>query len=228
MSALAIAAHDCGYLASVARPPVGEVVSLATGVELPGVVQGFQRDEEIFAQESDASHLYKVVSGAVRITRLLSDGRRHIASFHFDGDVFGLEIGATHEFTAEAITPCRIACVKRSLVVAQADRSGVAVRELWRLIAEELRRVQEHSLLLGRMTAVERVTTFLRGMARRGGTQCVVDLPMSRLDIADYLGLTIETVSRTLTQLQRQGVIGIEGGRHIVLHQGLAQARWAA
>lgn len=228
MSATAIVGRDFGPGSCKSRPPAGEIVSLAAGLDVPGVILGFQRDEEIFAQESDASHFYKVVSGAVRVTRLMSDGRRHIASFHFVDDVFGLEFGATHGFSAEAITPCRIACVKRSAIGAQTNRDGFSMDELWRLVTEELHRVQEHSLLLGRMTAAERVTSFLHGMASRRHTKSVVDLPMSRLDIADHLGLTIETVSRTLTQLQRQGAIAIEGTRHIVLNREPAQERWAA
>lgn len=192
-------------------------IALTDALKLPGVVMTYGRDEEVFAEEERAANVYKVISGTVRILRILDDGRRCIVSFHFAGEVFGLEIGDTHRFTAEAVTACKIASVKRTLVSDQAERSGAAARDVWRLMANEMQRTQEHSLLLSRMSAVERVSTFLKEMAERGASRGVVDLPMSRTDIADYLGLTIETVSRTMTLLQRQGVIGIEGSRHIVL-----------
>jgi CRP/FNR family nitrogen fixation transcriptional regulator len=228
MSALAIATYSEGCAGGSPRMPTGQVVTLAPELRAPGVVRTFARDEEIFVQEGDASHIYKVLSGAVRVTSLLSDGRRLIVSFHFAGDVFGLEVGAAHSFTAEAITSCRIASVRRAANGAQSDANGVAISDLWNALSEELQRMQQHALLLGRMSAVERVTMFLREVAGRMGTLDVVELPMSRLDIADYLGLTIETVSRTLTQLHRDGDIDIEGKRHIVLRQSGASARWAA
>ena len=228
MSHLAIATHHDDRPESRGHNAGGDLIALAPGVDLPGVVSSYDRDEEIFAEEEAATHVYKVLSGAVRVTRLLSDGRRHIAAFHLPGDIFGIEIGGTHGFTAEAISSCRIACVKRSVIAARAEANSAAIHGLWRVLAGQLRQAQEHCLLLGRMSAAERVSTFLRDMARRGAADGVVDLPMSRTDIADYLGLTIETVSRTLTLFQRQGVIGIEGARHIVLRNRPALANRAA
>jgi CRP/FNR family nitrogen fixation transcriptional regulator len=201
----------------VFRTGVTQVVEWAPGVALSSVVANYQRDAAIFAEQDEATHVYKVIAGAVRLTRLLDDGRRYVPSFHFAGDTFGLELGETHRFSAEAIGPCRVAKVLRSAIASSAARDNTAAREIQRALLKELERAQEHALLLGRMSAVERVTMFIREMAQRGRRNELVELPMSRTDIADHLGLTIETVSRTFTQLQKQGVIGLEGARSVNL-----------
>lgn len=196
---------------------VGNLLNLTAGVSAPGFVMGFSRNEEIYGEDEPADFVYKVVSGAVRTTRILSDGRRQIADFHFAGDVFGLELGEVHSLCAEAISDCRIALIKRIAVDRAADRDSVAARELWGVTARDLRRLQDHMLLLGRKGAMERVSAFLLEMSARTGKSEAVDLPMSRTDIADYLGLTIETVSRSLTQLEREGAIGLPSFRHVEL-----------
>lgn len=212
--AVAAVATQTGFRTGV---PAGDIVTLAPGIAVPGLVLPYARDAEIFAQESEVEHFFKVVSGAVRITRILADGRRHIVAFHFAGEVFGLEAGAEHHYSAEAVVASRIACVRRSVIASETRRAGDATAVVWRLMAEELGRAQDHALVLGRLSAEERVCAFLEDMAARQGGGDVVDLPMSRIDIADYLGLTIETVSRTLTNLERQGAIGFAGVRRIVL-----------
>jgi len=195
----------------------GKVFNLTAGVAAPGFVMGFSRNEEIYGEDEPADFVYKVVSGAVRTTRILSDGRRQIADFHFVGDVFGLEAGETHSLCAEAITDCRIALVKRIAVDRATDRDSLAARELWGVTARDLRRLQDHMLLLGRKGAMERIAAFLLDMSARTGERLAVDLPMSRSDIADYLGLTIETVSRSLTQLERDGVVALPSFRRVEL-----------
>jgi len=131
-----------------------------------------------------------------------------------DNDI--LETGDEHSFSAEAISDAKILVVKRSALLALAERESEAARQLWSVTGQELRRVQDHILLLVK-TAKERVGSFLLEMAKRhpGGND--VELPMSRQDIADYLGLTIETVSRTLTELENSASIKLASARHIVL-----------
>jgi CRP/FNR family nitrogen fixation transcriptional regulator len=165
-----------------------------------------------------------VISGAVRITKLLDDGRRQVTAFHLPGEIFGLELGKEHRFSAEAITESRILVVKRSAVLALAGRDGEVARQLWALTADALQRVQDHMLVLGCMSARERVANFLLQLAKSvSGDE--LELPMSRQDIADYLGLTIETVSRTMTQLENDAAIGLPTSRRIVLRNRAALSR---
>ena len=165
-----------------------------------------------------------VMSGAVRTYKVLVDGRRQIGGFHLPGDMFGFESGEEHTFSAEAITDCKILVIKRSSVIALAARDNDIARQLWALTARELQRVQDHVMLLIK-NARERVVGFLLEMADRGAGGSAVELPMSRQDIADYLGLTIETVSRTLTQLERAAAIELPTSRRIVLRNRPALSR---
>jgi CRP/FNR family nitrogen fixation transcriptional regulator len=182
-----------------------ETHDLAKVVTRLGTPMKFGRDEQIHAQEEPVSRLFKVVSGVVRTSRFTVEGRRQIGEFYYAGEVFGLEPGPLHRFAAEALTDCEIVVVKRSQVqqaVSEAAFNAAILEETRR----ELDRAQEHLLVLGRKSAVQRVASFLMGMAGRKPTEAV-DLPMGRQDMADYLGLTIETVSRTLTQLQGDHVV---------------------
>ena len=185
-------------------------------IELMGAVMQFARNSEIYGENEPAEYLYKVVSGTVRSYKVLVDGRRQIGAFHLPGDMFGLESGDEHTFSAEAITDCRVIVIKRSAVLALAARDNEVARQMWALTARELERVQEHSLLLIK-SAQERVAGFLLEMAERVAAGGAVELPMSRQDIADYLGLTIETVSRTLTQLEKNAAIEVATSRRILL-----------
>ena len=193
-------------------------------IELMGTVMPFARNAEIYGENEPADYLYKVVSGAVRTYKVLVDGRRQIGAFHLPGDVFGFETGDEHTFSAEAITDCKIAVVKRSAVMAVAARDNEVARQMWEITGRELRRVQEHVLLLVK-SAQERVATFLLEMANRAANGAAVELAMSRQDIADYLGLTIETVSRTLTLLEKTAAIEVPTSRHIVLRNQSALNR---
>jgi CRP-like cAMP-binding protein len=169
---------------------------------------------EIFGEDEPAEYLYQVISGAVRTYRMLDDGRRQISAFYLAGDVFGFEAGDTHLSTAEAIGEAQIPIVRRSNVLARAERENSLAKRLWMLTATELQRAQQHSLVLIK-NADERVAGFLLEMARRNASQATVELPMSRQDIADYLGLTIETVSRTITQFVQSRIIALETSRRI-------------
>ena len=165
-----------------------------------------------------------VASGSVCTYKILNDGRRQIGGFHLPGDIFGLEFGDEHTFSADAIADTKVVVVKRSALTALAGRDVAIARELLALIGRELRRVQDHVLLLVK-SAQERVASFLLEMADRTCAGNVVHLPMSRQDIADYLGLTIETVSRTLTSLEGADAIEVSTSRRIVLRNRSALKR---
>ncbi len=202
--------------------PIGKSIALAPSLAVPGFVMRFEHNEEIFAEEEDADFVYQVISGAVREVRLLSDGRRHIGAFHLPGDVFGIECGSHHLCSAEAVVDCQVALVRRSALERAVEADPAAGRSLWQITARSLERLQDQLLLLGRKNAVERLASFLVRLCRAAGGTDSVDLPMSRCDIADYLGLTIETVSRTFTQLERDRAISIPSARRILLHDRAA------
>ncbi len=195
-------------------PPAGDH-ALGT-IELMGTPMSFSRNAEIYGENEPADYLYKVISGTVRTYKILADGRRQIGAFHMPGDIFGLEAGDSHTFSAEAIADSKVLVIKRSALVALAARDNDVARQLWTLTGRELHRVQDHMMLLIK-TAQERVASFLLEMADRASASAAVDLPMSRQDIADYLGLTIETISRTLTQLESDAAIELPTSRRIVL-----------
>ncbi len=197
---------------------------IAGSIDLMGARMSYARNVEVYGEGEPAEYLYKVISGAVRTCKLLEDGRRQVTAFHLPGEIFGLELGREHRFSAETISESSILIVKRSAVLALAGRDGDVARQLWSLTADALQRVQDHMLVLGCMNAKERVASFLLQMAKRGSGGNELDLPMSRQDIADYLGLTIETVSRTMTQLESDAAIRLPTSRHIVLRNRAALA----
>jgi CRP/FNR family transcriptional regulator, nitrogen fixation regulation protein len=184
----------------------------------------FGPNAEIFGEGEPAEYVYKVVAGAVRTYRTLSDGRRQIGGFYLPGDIFGLEIGKEHQLSAEAINSVTVLLVRRSAVVSLAERDCHAAHELWSFTGQELRRAQDHMLLLVK-SAQQRVASFLLEMSKRLASADAIELPMSRQDIADYLGLTIETVSRTMTQLVSEQAIGLPSARRIVLRNAGALRR---
>jgi CRP/FNR family transcriptional regulator, nitrogen fixation regulation protein len=177
----------------------------------------YRKNEEIFGEDEPAEYVYEVVSGAVRSYKLLSDGRRQIGAFHLPGDVFGLESGATHRLAAESIIDTTVRLVKRNNLEKAAGLDVHVARKLWAMTAGELKHAEDHMLLLGRKNAMERVATFLLEMDRRLAVAGMMALPMCRRDIGDYLGLTLETVSRALSELHAIGVLGFSGARQIVL-----------
>jgi len=187
-----------------------------SSIDLMGALMSFSRNAEVYGESEPADYLYKVVSGTVRTYKILLDGRRQIGAFYLPGDTFGLESGEEHALSAEAVTLSKILVIRRAAVVSLAGRDIETAHQLWTLTARELRRVQNHLLLLNK-TAPERVASFLLEMAERAEAKGEVELAMSRQDIADYLGLTIETVSRMLTQFENASAIALPTPKRIVL-----------
>lgn len=197
---------------------------LVESMHLMGAVLAYKRNTEIFGEDEPADYIYKVVSGSVRTYKILSDGRRQVCGFYLPGDCFGLQFSEEHTFSAEAIADSKVLVVRRSALTALADRDAAVGRELFALTARELRRMQDQVLLLVK-SAQERVASFLVEMSERAAAGNAIELPMSRQDIADYLGLTIETVSRTLTSLEGCAAIELPTSRRIVLRDRSALNR---
>lgn len=188
----------------------------------------FGRDEEIYGEQEPADFLYRVVSGAVRTYTVTEDGRRQIDAFHLPGDVFGFETSGAHRFSAEAVDECEVVMASRAAMERAAEQDGEAARALWLLTSHQLSRVCDHVLMLGRKGAAERVVAFLLEMSARGQSDGSIQLPMSRTDIADYLGLTIETVSRCFSKLGRSRAIALKGARVVQLRDVSALEALAA
>jgi CRP/FNR family nitrogen fixation transcriptional regulator len=182
------------------------------------------KGEGLFAEGDDAEFFYQVVSGAIRSCKLLSDGRRQIDAFHLSGDIFGLEIGEGHRFSAEAVGNVTVIAYRRRRLDALTRDDPAFQNKIMTATLRSLQRAQDHMLLLGRKTAQEKLATFLLDMAQRiSADDEHFELPMLRSDIADHLGLTIETVSRTLTQFARSGLIRLlPASRSVALCNKLA------
>jgi CRP-like cAMP-binding protein len=206
-----------GHAAAIGADPLGQSMLLM------GATMVYPRNTEIFGENEPADYLYKVVSGNVRTYKILSDGRRQVGGFYLPGDLFGLEFADEHTLSAEAISDAKVLVVKRSALTALAGHDALVAQQLFNLTGRELRRVQDRILLLVK-SAQERVASFLLEMAERVSGNSI-DLPMSRQDIADYLGLTIETVSRTLTSLECAAAIEVPTSRRIVLRNRPALSR---
>lgn len=190
---------------------------MAFSVTPAAVGSPFAAGEEIFRQGERATMAYRILKGAVITYRLLSDGRRQVTEFHLAGDFLGLEAGTEYRTTAEALGPVITAAVRRSDLADLAEGNSGLARALWQMSVRAFQRSEDHALILGRQGAAERVAAFLLDYAGRLGAIDVVDLPMTRQDMADHLGLTIHTVSRTLSQLQAAGLIEARSSRHVRL-----------
>jgi CRP-like cAMP-binding protein len=207
-----------GPIRSVSPVPVEGLFNLM------GAPLAFARNEEVYGEGEPAEYLYSVTSGCVSTSKILNDGRRQIGAFYLPGDVFGLEAGDEHTFSAEALAPTMVRIVKHKALMSRAACDSAMASHLLTLTVAELQRTQCRVLLLIK-SAQERVAGFLLEMANRKCTGNEIDLPMSRQDIADYLGLTIETVSRTLTQLENICAIALPTSRRIILRNRPALAR---
>jgi len=207
-AALPVFAHGSWKNATIER----DGASATTGCSVQ-----FAQDREIYGEGDTATVFFKVVEGVVRTCKFLSDGRRQIDAFHVAGDVFGFEAGVEYRLSAEAVCNCRLTSHRRRGLEELAATDLALSQQLFLYAMQGMARAQDHSLLLGRRSAVEKVAAFLVEWARHAGGCQTIILAMTRQDIADYLGLTIETVSRTLSQLERDAVIEIPTAREIRL-----------
>ncbi|MFC7538090.1 Crp/Fnr family transcriptional regulator [Sphingomonas sp. GCM10030256] len=171
-----------------------------------------QEGQPLFHEGDPASQVYNVTQGTLRLYKLLPDGRRQIMGFMMPGDFLGASIGGEHAFTAEALEPTRLCRFGRARFADFGEEHPALERELYRLAGHELAAAQAQMVLLGRKSAVERVASFFMSLLDReerfdGKPHKIIDLPMSRSEIADYLGLTKETVSRVFAELKNRRLI---------------------
>lgn len=184
-----------------------------------GTVSHFARNTAIFNEGDDADYSYKVVSGAVRLCKIMCDGRRQIAEFLLPGDFFGFEWRETYSLTAEALSDVVVVRYARNRLDRLGDERRDVQRRLMMLLSQDLWAAQSHIVMLGRQTAKERVVSFLVALAERVHAKSgdTLDIPMGRQDIADYLGLTIETVCREISELKRARLIAVPSRTEIVV-----------
>lgn len=193
-------------LAEASRSVHAPVIALVHSVPRLQPISSFLPDSEIYAQGERSGALYQIEFGAVRLYRLLSDGRRQVVAFHFAGETFGFEADRTRSFFAEAMVHTGVRTLER-------PANGQATPELMALALRGLIRAQEHLLVVGRQRAMERIAAFFLDMMDRQGDCAQIELPMTRLDIGDYLGMTIETVSRTFAKFREDGTIHLPSTR---------------
>jgi CRP/FNR family nitrogen fixation transcriptional regulator len=214
-----------GSVSGILEPPASSGAAVAHSGQLDALIaleqigtrRSFCRDEEIYAERDASDCWYKVVSGAVRICKWMADGRRHIAEFCFAGDCFGLPASGTRAATAEAIGDVVVMRYPQRAADRLIDESPRLAREMYNRTLRELTQTQTHTFVLSRMTASERLASFLLELSERRDMPRALDLPMSRYDIADYLGLTMETVCRTFTVFRRDGVIALPTPQRVEL-----------
>jgi CRP/FNR family transcriptional regulator len=200
-----------------------------TWLDAKGIRTSVARDDVLFNEGDDARSCYRIVSGAIRVVKIMADGRRYVVDFLLPGDVVGLDGTGSYEFTAEAIIDSELVRYPRPRIDTALEDNPTAGRRLLELTFRRLAAAQSQMLLLGRMNAMERIATFLLALERRQGAgkagPRTVRLDMTRMDIADHLGLTLETVSRMLNQLKRRGVIELPHPQRIcILKPGALQA----
>lgn len=196
----------------------------ATASELPalaklGIVARYGHRETIYSQGDEAKYSYKVVSGAVRHSKFLLNGRRQIADFSLPGELFGFENDDEYSLTAEALSDVVVVRYPRSCVERLGDELAEVRRHLMSNLRRDLAQAQEHLVMLGRQSAKERVASFILTLAGRSDARNgdAIALPMGRQDIADYLGLTIETVCRAISDLKQSGVVRIPSRHELVI-----------
>lgn len=210
---------DLGELAFCAGLPAADIRRLTA---ILGQTQMAAHDT-IFREGDPAQHMFSIAAGTVKLYKLLSDGRRQITAFLFPGDFFGLAVDGGYAYTAEAVTPVTLCRFPRRKLEGLLEEVPRLEKRMLNLAITELAAAHDQMLLLGRKTAREKVASFLIMLSQRAQRRQMpanpLVLAMSRSDIADYLGLTIETVSRTLTQLKRDGIIGLPDQGHVVLRE---------
>lgn len=196
------------------------------GMRALGTMQHLRPEQSVFHEGDPAKRVFMVTHGALKLYTILADGRRQITGFMFPGDFLGISVDEEYAFTVEALEETELWWFSREAFDRFISEHPMVERELYRLAAHELAEAQRQMVLLGRKAAVERLASFFLSLLERaerasGEPERAFDLPMSRIDIADYLGLTKETVSRMLAHLRSRGLIRLKTQNHVeVLDRG--------
>ncbi len=190
-------------------------------VEAQGSNLRLETDRLLFQEGDAADYCYKIISGAVRLLKQMPDGRRHVTNFFLPGSLIGFDLETEHGFAAEAIVETVVRRYPKPSLARIADESPRMLQQMLTLTLRRLASSQQQALSLGCRTAMERLAGFITAQAGKQAEErhpdAQVNLPMSRLDIADYLGLTVETVSRLFTKLRRDGVIALPTAQRVVI-----------
>jgi CRP-like cAMP-binding protein len=194
-------------------------IEAASAIQWPGAYttsentgRNFAPHDPVFFEGDDAEHFYEVLEGVVVACKVFLDGRRQVISFGFPGDLIGFGHGETYRFDCKTLGPARLRTIPRNSLLSAIRQRPELGEKLLDAASTEVANMRDHSILLGRKTATERVASFLLNLAERSGAICngtIVPLPMSRADMGDFLGLTIETVSRNMTKLRNHEVISL-------------------
>jgi CRP/FNR family transcriptional regulator, anaerobic regulatory protein len=218
-----------GWHRGVTVPCVRDVT--AQGDWVGGMVRRVATKAHLFTEGDPKSHVYRVTSGAICLYRVLTDGRRQVIEFALEGDVIGMGYAPIESCSAQAMGPTRVSCFPVAILLKAAAQDCSIALGLYEALSRDLAAAQKHLLCVGKRSATERLASFLVNLSRRseerGGDPVLIKLAMTRVDIADFLGLTIETVSRTFTKLKQQRLIGIDQNTTIRLRDRIALARLA-
>ena len=202
--------------------PIPTIAPAEKGPTLRDLFKGQPTDEysagaAIFWEGDPAGQIFDIADGVLRVYKVLADGRRAIVGFIYPGDVLGVSFQRRYPFTAEAVTDVKVRRVSRGRFFSLVNKSPALRPQLFALLCDEMSAAQDQMLLLGHKSAEERVVSFLLAVHRKSAVGNDIQLPMGRLDMADYLGLTIETVSRMMTSLTRRGLIAAAGRQALTL-----------
>ncbi len=186
-----------------------------------GSVRSVPAKEMVFCQGEPADHVYEVIEGVLKLYILTADGRMQITGFAYPGQILALDADTAYSTAAEAVSHAKLCQYPRAKFERVIDDHPQLARQIFAIVAQDLTAARGQMLLLGRKSATEKIASFLLHLAERnearGDDPTTIDLPMSRGDIGDYLGLTIETVSRTITRLRQLGILDLHQHRKIRL-----------
>jgi CRP/FNR family transcriptional regulator, nitrogen fixation regulation protein len=185
-------------------------------IDFGGTDLAFARNAQFYGEGDSPTYLYQITNGLARTYRMAADGRRQIIAFYVPGDLFGFEVGDSHSLSAEAVTAARARVIRRATIMNAAVSNEKIANQLWICLGREIHRNQDHILKLSEPAPV-RIASFLLEIARRIPGTDATALPIPRQDIADYLNLRLETVSRTMTRIARSGAIELSNKRKITI-----------
>ena len=202
---------------STSHPAAAEETLSLASVFSDKPIESFPASAALFWEGDTAKHVFEVVEGVLRIFKILNDGRRAITGFLYPGDLVGVSMRDVYLYNAEAVTPVKVRRFASAAFQEAINISPELRPQLFARLCDEMASAQDQMVLLSRKNAEERICTFLLLLAKRvsrgNNLSMNIEIPMNRLDMADYLGLTIETVSRTMTSLVGRGIIS-QSGRH--------------
>jgi CRP/FNR family transcriptional regulator len=220
MLALMAPTEDAPYSASLRRRSSDHDVTVASPLKA-GAVQSVDAREDIFLDGDEASHVFEILDGIVCAYRILPDGERHIIAFYYPGDVLGYCCLGGYAYSAQALTSVRMRRIPRTILERSLTQKPELAQRLLHMAALELAATRDHLVCLAAKSAEAKAASFLLALSRRneitGEDPYLIRLPMTRLDIADYLGLTIETVSRMFNKFKRAGWIDLPRATLVVI-----------